>query len=203
MCKPPKKLPVLPEVRKLLADAARILGPLGRRYALGGAVAMALRGVVRSTLDIDVFVAEEVRGRALSAFYKAGYRIEPVFEPFHYLARPPWKVSNAETRTDLLFPAGQPEVFGIETSRPVDLGAGLKVRTLTPLALVLGKLYSDDPRHLADLHLMYHRGLVDEAEIEKVLRRLDPPMVRRFRKLLAGLGRKRGGVRRGVRWPRR
>ena len=164
----------------MLRDILPALKSVGKDYALGGAIAMALRGVVRDTLDLDVFAMERVKGKLLSAIYQVGYRIEPVFEPFHYVARPPWRTSNPEVRVDLMFPAADPEYSGVKGAEPVQVKRGVQVRVFTNLLVALTRVYSDNPKHKLDLLLMYNRGALPYDEIMRVLKIHDPDMAKVF-----------------------
>ena len=169
------------EILRMLKEVSQALDGAGVLYAVGGAVAMALHGARRETVDVDVFALEEARGKALRAIRDAGYRIEPIMESFLYAAWPPWETSDRDVRVDLRFPASEPELSGIERAQRIEIPGGLKVRVFSPLMLTLSRLYSNQPKHLADLSIMYHRGLIPADEVNALLNEYDPPMARRFR----------------------
>ncbi len=172
------------EVLRMLKDVAHALNASNVSYAIGGAVAMALYGVRRQTMDVDVFFPQEAKANALEAIRKIGYHIEPIGAPFLYAAYPPWETSDREIRVDLLFPEDDPELTAIQTAEAVEISEETTVPVFSPLMLTLSRLYSDQPRHLADLQMMFDRGLIPVKEVVLILQEHDPEMLTEFRRFL-------------------
>jgi len=187
----------------MLLDILPVLKRHPGAYAIGGAIGMGFRGAVRYTEVLDVFVLEEERLDLLAEVHGLGYRIKPTFEPFYYEAWPPWRPYDPEIKIDLLFPAGEPELSGIETATSLQVKKGSRVRVMTPLMLALAKVYSDQPRHIADLGMMLSRGLVAVRDMEATLRDHDPDMLPTLRKQLKLLGPRRPPQRPKGRWSKR
>lgn len=178
------------EVERMLRDLQPVLKACGKQCAVGGAVALAVHGVVRHTLDLDVFADEEIRPRLLRAVHERGYRIEPVYEPFHYAARPPWRTSSDEVRVDLLFPAAEPEFSGIVSAEKARPYKGVSVRVFNPVILALTRVYSDNPKHLVDLSLMLARGVLPIDDVREILSESDPAALRDFERKLSFITRR-------------
>lgn len=173
------------QVLQMLADVLPILKRYEKQCAVGGAVAMGIQGAPRATMDLDVFILDKCRSRILYDIRKLGYQIIPVFEPFHYAAYPRWRTADIdpEVRIDLLFPADDIEVAGIERAEDVTVGRGkaaFSVRVFSPLFLTLSKLYSSQGKHLIDLGMMFNRGMIPMDEVLQILKDNDPDMVKKF-----------------------
>ena len=172
------------DVARMLKDLQPVLKSFGKHCAVGGAVAMAFHGVDRYTKDLDVFAAEAVRNKLLRAIHEQGYRVEPIFEPFHYIARPPWRTASDEARVDILFPSYEPEFSGVVSAEPIAISKGNAVRVFTPLMLALTRVYSTEPRHLTDLAMMLARGVLPVEEIRAALRAYNADDLKVFEKKL-------------------
>lgn len=172
------------EVKHMLKDLQPVLKACGKKCAIGGAVALAVHGVARHTLDLDVFAAEEIRPKLLRAVHDLGYSIDPVYEPFHYIGKPPWRTSSDEVRVDLLFPADEPEFSGIVSAQMMQLYEGISARVFNPVILTLTRVYSTNPKHLADLAMMLARGVLPIDDVRDVLGLYDPDGLRTFEKKL-------------------
>lgn len=85
---------------------------------------------------------------------------------------------------DLLFPADEIEISGIETAEEIEVKKGLKVRVFSPGILTLTRPYSENPKHLADLSILFHRGLIPVEETLKLLKEYDPPMADEFQQII-------------------
>lgn len=169
-------------------------------YAVGGAEAMAMHGYERATADVDVYVLAEDLNAFMVALRQAGLETVSVFEPFHYAARLPGD-PEFERRVDVLSPAGEPELSGIEYA---DFGMryGRAWRVFPPDFLAATKFYayndSGDDRHKADMQAMYRRGIFDAAKVRKIVEFLGKEdlsaydrVIRSFMPTPAKVGKKR------------
>jgi hypothetical protein len=191
------------EVRRMLKEVAGVLNEARVPYAVGGAVAMALYGVRRATMDVDIFSLESAKRKVLRALRNIGYEIEPAGAPFLYLAYPPWQTSGRDVRVDLLFPADEPDISGVETAQNIEVEPGLKVKVFSLVMLTLSRLYSDQPRHRTDLYLLHERGLLPVEEAMEILEEYDPRTAREFQELVEDMVRPTRRGERPRRWKHR
>ncbi len=145
------------------------------QYAIGGAVGMSLLGYSRSTKDVDVFVLESSISMLLTALREVGLVVFPVFEPFHFAAKLPGD-PDPERRIDILVPAEEPELSGVERAIIVEhRGFGWRVfpHGLLATAKFLAAQRSGDIRHLADFVSMLRRGMFDASSVRSIIEFLD------------------------------
>lgn len=187
----PRKDIMDPRVADLVRVVARAIDPLGVPYAVGGAVALGAHGVRRHTADVDVFALEADRPRIARALRTEGMQVSPIFEPHHYIARRPDE-DDPEVRIDLLFPADDPELSGIEAPvRAQVAGAELSVFSANMLALT--KFYSDRIKDRADLAAMIQSGAFDPGEVRPLVAHMDPERVAEWDESIAELSKPRRG----------
>ena len=145
-------------------------------YAVIGAVALAARGLPRQTRDIDVVVLVDTAFAALDALATVGFRSaapvdrgdEP--EPMYVL------VHDDGSEIDLLVAVAEPESMVIAEAGTAEVfGARAPVATLEHLVLLY--LYSNQPRHFADLARIVTETEVDLAAVESYLREVHPEML--------------------------
>lgn len=157
------------------------------QYALGGATAMDLLGYHRSTKDVDVFTLESFAQPLLRALRVAGLNIYAIFEPVHYAASLPGD-PDPERRIDVLVPAEEPELSGIEFA--IQLRKyGFLWRVFSHDLMAATKFFaarrSGDVRHHLDFIAMYRRGLFDPAKVRWMVEYLDVEELLPFDALVA------------------
>ncbi len=156
--------------------ALRALNGADVPYALIGAVALAVRGLPRMTRDLDVVVVIEDAFAALDSLQEAGFRsIAPVVrgqepEPMYVLK------DRGGNEVDLLVAAGEPEST-VVAEAPKATAFGVRAPVATLEHLVLMYLYSNQPRHLADLARIVTETGVDLAAVERYLSDVHPEML--------------------------
>lgn len=147
----------------------------GVRYAITGAIALGLRGHVRTTLDLDVVVLADEVPAALGALRGAGLEA-PDFEEEE--VDPQYVVTDPENgvTVDLLVGFGEPEVslIGEATRQEV---AGVEARVARPEHLLISYLYSNQPRHLGDFAALVQGGQVELGRARELLADMHPEMV--------------------------
>jgi len=139
-------------------------------HAFGGAIALAAHGIVRYTGDVDVFVPMEAKPRALAAL-RTKMRIETVHAPDHYIAR---ARAGDDIYMDVLFPAGDPELAGVEQPVFVDLCGVRNAPVFSAEILALCKFYSERPQDFADFARLVSEGIVLPETLLAVMRVTDP-----------------------------
>lgn len=136
----------------LMLDAADLLTAQSIRYAVVGAMAAAVHGVVRASLDADAVVALQVRdARGLrQAFLDAGYaaelRIGDVDDPISALLEVQDRHSN---RVDLLIGLRGMDPEAMNRTRQVEL-AGATLEIVGCEDFVAMKAFAGGPVDLAD-----------------------------------------------------
>lgn len=162
-----------PKVKRLTVICAGELDRLDADWAIGGAVAMAAHGFERATMDIDLFIGDDVREEFLARLEQRGLDAEPLFEPSHYSLVPDRAVEDV--RVDLLFPASAPETLAIMAARRENVAG--KELPVWPLEHIAAAKFMTDPhidpvrarKDAADLEELRVRGMLDVARIERVL----------------------------------
>lgn len=177
---------------KIDADLFERIEPMLKKtrvdYAIGGAVAMAAAGYARQTEDLDVFFRHEDTPVVLRALRSEGVRFATIAEPYHYAIIP--SVKNPDHRVDLLFTSEDLEVDAVSFPDAVKVMVGNRKATVSifpPLLLKSTKVRSERQKDHDDVRRMHDRGLIDPAEIVKVLRHYqEPAPVKRLKNILAG-----------------
>lgn len=139
-------------------------------HAFGGAIALAAHGIVRYTGDVDVFVPLDAKPRALAAL-RTKMRIETVHAPDHYIAR---EKAGDDIYMDVLFPAGDPELAGIEQPVLVDMCGVRNAPVFGAEILALCKFYSSRQQDFADFARLVSEGIVLPETLRAVVNMTDP-----------------------------
>jgi hypothetical protein len=142
-------------LNEALQKAVATLDRLGIAYALIGGLAVAARGIVRATQDVDLLVALPVQ-EALSleqsmrdSGFQATFHRGAVDDPIVGVLRLAIPVAGAEVNCDLLFASREWQTRAIKNATSVDLGSFV-VRVAQPADLFLLKLYAGGPQDLID-----------------------------------------------------
>jgi len=156
---------VLQEVREAL-DRHRV------RFALAGGVAVAAHGVQRTTLDLDLVVANAQADAAVEALENLGFETLRRSTGFSNHLR----VGRGE-RIDLLF-VGEPTATAMfERAAPRDLFGAEAIAVVDPEHLVAMKLFAVQVNparaglDLEDVRALMQRGLVDAETVSVYLDR--------------------------------
>lgn len=147
-------------------------------YAITGAVALGVRGCVRTTMDVDILVLADDLPAALVALSEAGFHgdTEPGedVEPQYVLEDP-----ATEATIDILVGFGEPE-YSLLTGATRAAVAGTRAVVARREHLLLSYLYSNQPRHLGDFAALVQQGKVNRAAVRRLLRDLHPEMLPTF-----------------------
>lgn len=184
----------------MLQRATAALDALNVPYGIGGALAMRAHGYSRETTDVDVFALDESRGPIIRALRSHELTVAPVFQPFHYVAYDP-VYGDPEIRIDMLFPASEPELSGIEYAERKMI-AGINTRVFPVNLLVASKFYSDRDEDHRDIGAMLHRGIFDPSEVERLIASVDPEGAADFHAEVAAALRPRPVRKRPTRKPK-
>ena len=138
-------------LRKVVAALDRLEIP----YALIGGLAVAARGAVRATQDVDLIVALPVQEapsleRSLrdNGFQATLYR-GAADDPIAGVIRLAIAVGDADVKCDVLFASREWQTRAVKSATSVDLGNFI-VRVAQPADLFLFKLYAGGPQDLID-----------------------------------------------------
>ncbi len=138
-------------LRKVVAALDR----LGIAYALVGGLAVAARGAIRATQDVDLVVNLPVQeARSLEDSLKAvgfggKFQRGAVDDPIAGVLRLAIPVADAEVTCDLLFATPGLQTRTVDNAMPVGVG-GFVVKVAMPLDLFLLKLSAGGPQDLID-----------------------------------------------------
>lgn len=162
-----------------IKKAVRALERARVRYAVTGAVALAARGCVRTTLDVDLLVPVDELAAALEALGQAGFEGAQELDPED--PEPQYALEDPTTgaSVDLLVGFGEPELSLLRGATRVML-AGIRPRVARREHLLLGYLYSNQPRHLGDFAALVQQGKLERARVRALLRELHPEMLPLF-----------------------
>ncbi len=159
----------------VVRKALRALNAAEIPYAVIGATALAVRGLPRMTVDLDVVVVTEDAFAALDALEAAGFHsAAPIVragepEAMYIMCHPKGEV-------DVLVAAAEPESTVVaEAPRTRVFGVEAPVATLEHLLLMY--LYSNQPRHFGDLARIVTDTKVDLASVERYLADVHPEML--------------------------
>ena len=162
----------------LMADVAELLATRGVRYAVIGAMAAAVHGVVRASLDADAVVAVQVqearvlRQSLIEAGHEAQLRVGDVDDPIPALLEVRDRYGN---RVDLLIGLRGMDPEALNRTRQVAL-AGATLEIVGREDFIAMKAFAGGPVDLADAR----------AVIESDRESLDVDLLRR---LAQGFGR--------------
>ena len=174
-----------PRVIDLMRRLMLALEPAKIEYAIGGAVAMYAHGYRRHTSDVDAFIADSVRIKAIRLVREQGLEIMPVFPPHHYAAYDP-KHGDPEIRIDLMFPADEPELSAIDFPDRKTIG-GMKRNVFPSALLVIAKFYANRAKDKFDIAAMLEVGAFDADEVVRILSGYDPDLVPEFREFMRSI----------------
>lgn len=161
---------------KLLAEVLRLLESEGIAHALIGAAALAVRGVSRSTADVDLLCLDPkiLRREGWSHLATPGRTLRIIEgdaeDPLAGSAR----IAEGSDIVDVVVGRHAWEREIIETAEPLSLGE-LTVPVVRPSGLVLLKLYAGGAKDAWDIRALLDasdRPAEIEAEVERVLPRL-------------------------------
>lgn len=169
---------------------AAVFDQAGVRWAVGGATALVLHGVTRTTKDVDLFV--DAADRQILQLLRE-HDIHPgMVSPQHAIAYVEGCAPGE--KLDVCFPDFEPLISAIARATRVDVnGAKLPVLQLADIALA--KLLSEAPKDARDVELLVKEGHVRHGEVATALSSLvergveNSPYVRRHYNL--ELARKR------------
>jgi hypothetical protein len=142
-------------LNEALRKVVGVLRRLGIPHALIGGLALAARGVVRATQDVDLIIAmavqeapsleQSLKDRGFHATLHCGAASDPIACVLR-LAVP---VTPGEVKCDILFASRDWQARAVRNATTVDLG-GFVVRVAQPADLFLLKLYAGGPQDLLD-----------------------------------------------------
>jgi hypothetical protein len=187
-----------PRVIDLLERVIAAMQKAGIPYAIGGGIAVIAHGVQRTTVDVDLFVRDQERARALRALRDVGLLTDKVFEPAHYLAFDP-KHNDPRIRVDVLVPFDDPELGAIEYPQLVRIGDTPDVHVFPAELLVMSKFYTDPnerPDDRRDIHRLLREGAFEPETVRILLAGFDPEAVPEWTAMIDEMTRKRTVVRR-------
>jgi hypothetical protein len=174
---------------RLLAEAHRVLEREGVPHALIGAAALALRGVSRSTADVDLLCvdAATLRRDVWADFDSRGLLVRILQGDSDDPLAGSVRLGEGSEIVDLVVGryAWQQEI--IEAAEPLSLGE-LSMPVARPAGLVLLKLYAGGPKDAWDIRALLE---VSEdaaailAEVEGMVPRLPPDAQRLWSRLRA------------------
>lgn len=150
---------------------------LGIDYAIGGAVAMAMHGYTRETLDVGVFVRRADVGKLRTALRERGLSIDVSGQPYQYIAYR--EEDPRDVRIDILVPEADPDTSAIEDPDLIDYEQ-IKVNVAPVYIIVLSKIYAYDAgvlKSLGDIQEMYARGMFDPDHITDHVRHMDEDLM--------------------------
>lgn len=155
-------------LRKVVAT----LDQLGVPYALIGGLALATRGVVRATKDVDLLVDWNLRGAdaLVQSFnqnnFPATFRRGPADDPVPGLIRVAISAAEGPVRCDLLFASAAWQADAVRNAAPVDL-QGFVVRVAQAGDLFVLKLHAGGPMDLFDAAHLYELQTEGERALWK------------------------------------
>jgi hypothetical protein len=138
-------------LRKVVAALDRLEIP----YALIGDLAVAARGAIRATRDVDLIVAIPVQEaptleRSLrDSGFQVTFHRGAADDPIAGVLRLVVPVTAGEVSCDLIFASREWQTRAVTNAEPVDLGKFV-VRVAQPADLFLLKLYAGGPQDLID-----------------------------------------------------
>jgi hypothetical protein len=142
-------------LNKALQKTVETLDRLGIAYALIGGLAVAARGIVRATQDVDLMVALPVQealsleqSMRVSGFQATFHRGAPD-DPLIGVLRLAIPASGAEIKCDVIFASRPWQIRAVSNATSIDLGT-FAVRVAQPADLFLLKLYAGGPQDLID-----------------------------------------------------
>lgn len=159
----------------LMADVAEFLATQGVRYAVIGAMAAAVHGVVRASLDADAVVtlqvaeARALRQSLIAADYEAVLRVGDVDDPIPALLEVRDSHGN---RVDLLIGLRGMDPEALNRTRQVAL-AGTMLEIVGREDFVAMKAFAGGPVDLADARVVMDmdRGSLDVELLRRLAQR--------------------------------
>lgn len=160
-----------PRIEDLLKVVKEVIEPAADGgYAIGGAVAMAVRGYARYTSDVDVFLLERSRGPVFRALRAAGLKVTEVAGPSHYIVMLPQHGGDPEVRIDLLVAIDDPEESAIELAdKLVVTDGGVSFNIVERDLLAVMKFYAGRAGDIADLSALHARGAFDVQKARNIV----------------------------------
>jgi hypothetical protein len=142
-------------LNEALQKVVTALDRQGIPHALIGGLAVAARGAVRATQDVDLIVALPIQdapflNRSLrdNGFQATLYR-GAADDPIAGVVRLAIPMGDAEVKCDIIFASREWQTRAVTNATPVDLGS-FTVRIAQPADLFLLKLYAGGPQDLID-----------------------------------------------------
>jgi hypothetical protein len=142
-------------LNEALQKVVAALDKLEIPYALIGGLAVAARGAVRATQDVDLIVAlpvqeapsleRSLRGNGFQATFYRGTTDDPIAGVIRFAI----PVAGTEIKCDVLFASRKWQTRAVRNATLVDLGSFV-VRVAQPADLFLLKLYAGGPQDLID-----------------------------------------------------
>jgi hypothetical protein len=138
-------------LRKVVASLDRLEIP----HALIGGLAVAARGAIRATQDVDLIIAMPVQGAPALERSLKNYGFQTTFhrgaadDPVVGVLRIAVPVADGKVNCDVLFASRVWQTRAVKNASEVDLG-GYVVRVAQSADLFLLKLYAGGPQDLID-----------------------------------------------------
>ena len=142
-------------LNEALQKVVTALDRLGVPHALIGGLAVAARGAVRATQDVDLVVALPVQEapsleRSLrDSGFQATFYQAAADDPIAGVLRLAIPVAGTEIKCDVLFASREWQTRAVRNATSVDLGSFV-VKVAKPADLFLLKLYAGGPQDLID-----------------------------------------------------
>jgi len=157
----------------VLKKISEFLEKRGSQYAVIGGIGMAIYGIPRTTLDLDIVVPRDIQKELVSFLENQGYETLYVSEGYSNHLHDDLK----KGRVDVVYVSGQTsrKLFG--ESRTVEGPGGLKVRILRPehfIALKVFAIRNNPSRTLQDMaDIGFLMGLpgIDRVQVKGYFKR--------------------------------
>ena len=173
----------------LLQRVLAILDSADVRYALAGAVAVATRGVPRSTYDLDLFTTDKTVFRAAlwAELQRDGIPVDirrgDAFDPLGGVVR----IGTKPNQIDVVVGKWKWERDVVERAQPVEVRDGVTIPVPPAGDLILLKLAAGGPVDYVDAYNLLKLGPQNEliAEISSKIGNLPQDAQKLWRRLLA------------------
>lgn len=157
-----------PKLREVIRRALPALAKARSPHAIGGAVALSTHGIVRETMDLDVFLHEESIYKIFTELRKAGFEIKEAGYMQYWAILPKFAKYLPDYRIDLLVTATPSDTSAIESPVQVKLvGENAKVFPATELAA--SKFLRAEPKDRQDVERILKLGLTSFFKVYSML----------------------------------